>query len=84
MDLKNYNLETSEQKIIEACQKIKETEHIPAVQQTCLNYLTSLLNLKYQERILLNNKNLAFATWGLVIVTSFLVIVNLLLPFFEK
>lgn len=89
IDLKNYNLTTQENNLIEACQDIEKQTHLtPEDKVLYLNYLINILNLKQQKKIIddqnkfntklvKTNRNLVVATWALAFVTILLCIITI-------
>jgi hypothetical protein len=80
--LMDYNLEKSEKEILEACQKIEILAGGATSEQKALylNYLSGLLNLKQQKKLLEEqsraNKKLVIATWALAGATILLAVVT--------
>jgi len=76
MDFKNYNIDTSEEKIIEALQKIPDNIHDRQFKPAAISYLTCLLSSKHQKKILDSNKKLVYGTWVLAITTAILAVIT--------
>ena len=52
MNIREYDLNTSEDKLINACRKIEESGLITEAKAFYLDYLLSLLNFKQQKKLL--------------------------------
>lgn len=87
MNLKEYNIDTPEEKIIEIFQNIHSNVTDPRYQPATVSYLTNILFLKSQkklldeqnkfnERIINQNKWLTYGTWALVLATVLLLFCN--------
>ena len=86
--LKEYDLNTPEKNIINACQFVEFQSHLSSeMKELYLNYLTNILHLKQQKNILKDqnkfntqlintNKNLVKATWVLACVTIVLALIT--------
>lgn len=90
INLREYNLDTSENNIVKASQHVELQTHLSSeAKELYLNYLTNILHLKQQKQMfedqnefntgLINsNKNLVKATWCLAIMTILLAFITFL------
>lgn len=79
MNISDYNLDTSEEKLVEVCQKFESFGG--STEKTCfLNYLLGLLSLKQQKKLLEEqkraNEKLVMATWVLAVATIITAIIT--------